>query len=189
MDPIGAQNWDKNDVWAQQVIINNITASQMNRIGSKKTSQAMYSMLSDTHNNRAHITVTHLQQLIYETKASKGDDIPKHLNTLKSYRDRLNKFPNTKFHVYDMHFKSIISASLPISWQTFVKPYNGNANDPNDPDPKRKMTPDTFIGLLQEEYRIQSTRAQMGLLTMPIVPTWYRITRQLVVPVNPWRLE
>jgi hypothetical protein len=148
MDPIGAQNRDKNDVWVQQVIINNVTASQMNHIGSKKTSQAMYSTLSDTHDNRAHITVTHLQQLIYEIKASEGDNIPKDLDMLKSYRDHLNKFPNTEFHVYDMRFKSIISASLPIRWQTFIEPYNGNANDPNDPDPKRKMTPDAFIGLL-----------------------------------------
>src|SRR5580704_16079306 len=71
----------------------------MNHIGSKQTSHAMYSALSDTHDNRAHITVTHLQQLIYETKASEGDNIPKHLDMLKSYRDRLNKFPNTEFHV------------------------------------------------------------------------------------------
>jgi hypothetical protein len=50
-NPIGAQNWDKNDVWVQQVIINNVTSSQMNHIGSKKTSQAMVSALSDTHDN------------------------------------------------------------------------------------------------------------------------------------------
>jgi hypothetical protein len=164
IDPIGAQNWDKNDVWAQQVIINNVTASQMNHIGSKKSSHAMYSALSDTHDNRAHLTVTHLQQLIYETKAAEGDDIPKHLDTLKSYRDRLNKFPNSEFHVYDTRFKSIISASLPISWQTFVEPYNGNANDPNDPDPKRKLSSDAFIGLLREEYNIRSTRSHNGTI-------------------------
>jgi hypothetical protein len=39
IDPIGARNCDKNDVWAQQVIINNITSLQMNHIGSKKTSK------------------------------------------------------------------------------------------------------------------------------------------------------
>jgi len=100
-DPKGARNWEKNNVWVQQVIINNVTASQMNHIGSKKSSQEMYSVLSDTHDNKAHLTVTHLQQLIYETKASEGDDIPKHLDTLKGYRDHLNKFPNQEFHVYD----------------------------------------------------------------------------------------
>ena len=161
-DPIGTRNWDKNDVWAQQVIMNNVTASQMNHIGSKKTSQEMYSALSDTHDNKAHLTVTHLQQLIYETKAAEGDDIPKHLDTLKSYRDRLNKFPNPEFHVYDTRFKSIISVSLPSSWKTFTEPYNGNANDPNDPDPKRKLSSDAFIGLLREEYKIRSTEAHNG---------------------------
>ena len=100
-DPIGALNWDKNNVWAQQVIINNITALQMNHIGSKQTSKEMYSALIETHDNKAHLTVTHIQQLIYETKAAEGDDILKHLNTLKAYRDRLNKFPNQEFHVYD----------------------------------------------------------------------------------------
>jgi hypothetical protein len=76
IDPIGAVNWDKNDVWAQQVIINNVTTLQMNHIGSKQTSHAMYSVLSDTHNNRAHLMVTHLQQLIYDTKASEGTTTP-----------------------------------------------------------------------------------------------------------------
>src|SRR5579859_3063529 len=45
-DPIGTRNWDKNDVWAQQVIINNVTASQMNHISSKQNSKEMYSALS-----------------------------------------------------------------------------------------------------------------------------------------------
>jgi hypothetical protein len=58
-----------------------------------------------------------------------------------------------------MRFKSIISASLPSTWQTFVEPYNGNANDPNDPDPKRRMSSDTLIGLLHEEFKIGMNRA------------------------------
>jgi hypothetical protein len=72
-------------VWVQQVIINNVTASQMNHIGSKQNSKEMYSVLSETHDNKAHLTVTHIQQLIYETKAAEGDNILKHLDTLKSY--------------------------------------------------------------------------------------------------------
>jgi hypothetical protein len=31
-DPAGASNWDKNDAWAQQVIIQNVTFSQMNHV-------------------------------------------------------------------------------------------------------------------------------------------------------------
>jgi hypothetical protein len=80
--------------------------------------------------------VNHIQTLLYKTKAGENDNILKHLDILKLYRDHLNKFLNTEFHVYDTRVKSSISASLPLSWQSYVEPYNGNANDPHDPDPK-----------------------------------------------------
>jgi hypothetical protein len=115
---VGAHNWDKNDSWAQQVIIQNVTSSQMNHIGWKLTAEAMHSALSVTHENKAHLTVNHIQTLLYETKSGESDDVLKHLDTLISLRDRINKFPNFEFHVYDTRFKSIISASLPSTWQT-----------------------------------------------------------------------
>jgi hypothetical protein len=158
----GAHNWDKNNSWVQQVIIHNVTSSQMNHVGSKSTAEAMYSALTITHKNKAHQTVNHIQCLLYETTACEGDDLLKHLDTLKSYWDCINKFPNTNFHISDTQFKSIISASLPSSLQMFVEPYNGNANDPNNPDPKRRMSSDAFIGLLRKEYKIQYNRASNG---------------------------
>jgi hypothetical protein len=148
-------NWDKNNAWVQQVIIQNVTSLQMNHIGSKVTTESMYAALVDTHDNKAHQTVNHIQTLLYEMKASETNDILKHLDVLKSYRDRLNKFPNTEFHVYDTRFKLIISALLPLSWQSYIEPYNGNMNNPHDPDPKQHMSSDAFIGLLHEEYRIR----------------------------------
>jgi hypothetical protein len=114
----------------------------------------MYSALSMMHKSKVHQTVNHIQCLLYETKAITGADILKHMDILKSHRDCINQFPNAEFHISDTRFKSIISASLPSSWQHFVEPYNGNANDPNDPDPKCRLTSDTFIGLLCEEYRL-----------------------------------
>src|SRR6202789_134191 len=162
LDFVGARNWDKNDTWAQQVIMHNVTSSQMNHVGTKSTAEEMYSALMVTHENKAHQTVNHIQNLLYETKLHDGDDLLKHLDTLKSHRDRMNKFPNTDFHVADTRFKAIISASLPLQWQTYVEPYNGNANDPNDPDPKRRLSSDAFIGLLREEYKIRLTRSNNG---------------------------
>jgi hypothetical protein len=161
-DPAGASNWDMNDCWVQQVIIQNVTSSQMNHVRSKATTESMYSALVEIHDNKAHQTVNHIQTLLYETKAGEKDDILKHLDTLKLYRDHLNKFPNTEFHIYDTWFKSIISASLPLSWQSYVEPYNGNANDPRDPDPKRRMSSEVFIGLLHEEYKIRDNRVNNG---------------------------
>jgi hypothetical protein len=136
VDPAGARNWDKNDTWAQQVIIQNITSSQMNHVGSKTSAQMMYSALSVTHDNMAHQTVNFIQNQLYETKTHQGGDFLKHLDTLKALHNCINKFPNVEFHVSDTIFKSIISASLPLEWNTFMEPYNGNVNDPNDPDAK-----------------------------------------------------
>src|ERR1700676_3135517 len=45
--------------------------------------------------------------------------------------------------------------SLPRSWRSFVKPYMGNAKNVNNPDPKCCIQPNTFIGILREEYKIQ----------------------------------
>jgi hypothetical protein len=75
VDPINANNWDKNDSWAQQVIMHNVTSSQMNHVGSKTSAEAMYSALTVTHENKAHQTVNHIQCLLYKTKISESDDM------------------------------------------------------------------------------------------------------------------
>ena len=61
VDSEGALNWDKNDSWAQQIIIHNVTSTQINHVGSKSTAEEMFSALSVTHNNKAHQTVNHIQ--------------------------------------------------------------------------------------------------------------------------------
>ena len=130
----------------------------MNHVRSKSSAEEMFSALSITHNNKAHQTVNH----IYETKLLNADDLLKHLDTLKSDHDCINRFPNAKFHVSDTHFKAIISVSLPSLWHTYVKLYNRNANDPNDPNSKWCLPSDTFIGLLQKEYKIQIIKSNNG---------------------------
>jgi hypothetical protein len=89
-DPGGAANQDKNDTWAQQVLIQNVMSSQMNHVGSKLTAFLMFGALVDTHKNKVHQMVNHIQTLLYETKAGETNDIPKHLDTLKPYWDCLN---------------------------------------------------------------------------------------------------
>ena len=109
-----------------------------------------------------HQTVNHIQCLYDEIKLLDADDLLKYLDMLKSYRDHINRFSNTEFHISDMRFKAIISASLPSLWHTYIEPYNRNANDPNDSDHKQHLPSDAFIGLLQEEYRIQLMRSNNG---------------------------
>src|SRR5262245_7648168 len=62
-DPEGACNWDKNDHWVQQVIIKNVTFSQMNHVGLKLTCYKMNSALIDMHDNKAHHKVIHIEML------------------------------------------------------------------------------------------------------------------------------
>jgi hypothetical protein len=93
VDPREATNWDKNDAWAQHVIIQYVTSSQMNHVRSKFTAESMYLALVDTHKNKAHQMVNHIQTLLYEMKAGETDNIMKHLDVLKSYRDNLKNFP------------------------------------------------------------------------------------------------
>ena len=81
IDPIGTLNWDKNDSWVQQIIIHNVTSMQMNHIRSKLSAEEMFSVLSITHNNKAHQTVNHIQCLLYKTKLLNADDLLKHLDT------------------------------------------------------------------------------------------------------------
>jgi hypothetical protein len=88
-------------------------------------------------------------------KASDGNDLLKHLDTLKGLPDRMNEFPNPNLHLPDVHFKTIISNLLPRSWRSFIELYMGNAKNANDPDPKCRIQSNTFIGILREEYKIQ----------------------------------
>ena len=154
-DGIGARNWVKNDSWAQQVIMDNVSTTQMNHIRLKRTAHAMYEGLASTHEDMVFYTVNNIENLLQTAKASDGDDSLKHLDTLKGLRNRMNEFPNPDFHLPDVLFKTIISNWLPCSWCSFVEPYMGNTKNANDPDPKHHIQPNTFIGILHEEYKIQ----------------------------------
>ena len=113
IDSVGTWNWDKNNSWAQQIIMHNVTSSQMNHVGSKSSAEEMFSALLVTHKNKVHQTVNYIQCLLYKTKLLNTDNLLKHLDTLKSYCNCINRFPNAKFHVSDTCFKAIISVSLP----------------------------------------------------------------------------
>jgi transposase InsO family protein len=158
VDREGSRNWLMNDNWVQQVIMNNVSDSQMNHIRSKRTAHEMFIALHSTHENKANQSVNQIITILNNTKASEADDIPDHLDVLKTYRDRLNNFQNSEFHVSDGHFKAIVSASLPDSWQSFVEPYGGNVDNKDDPDPKRSLPADNFIGLIREQFRIRRMR-------------------------------
>jgi gag-polypeptide of LTR copia-type len=115
-DGIGARNWVKNDTWAQQIIMDNVSATQMNHIRSKRTAHAMYEGLASTHEDMVFYTVNNIENLLQTAKATDTYDLLKHLDNLKGLRDRMNEFPNPDFHLPDVRFKTIISNSLLRSW-------------------------------------------------------------------------
>src|SRR5882762_10222838 len=96
-DGIGARNWVKNDSWAQQVIMDNVSTTQMNHICLKRTAHAMYEGLASTHEDMAFYTSPNCENLLQTAKAN--DDLLKHLDTLKGLCDRMNEFPNPDFHL------------------------------------------------------------------------------------------
>jgi len=64
-------------------------ASQMNHVSSKDAAEKMYSAISVAHENMAHQMVNYIQNQLYETKIHDGEDLPKHLNILKSDHDHM----------------------------------------------------------------------------------------------------
>ena len=89
-DCIGARNWVKNDSWAQQVIMDNVSTTQMNHIRSKRTAHAMYEGLASTHEDMVFYTVNNIENLLQTAKATDSDDLLKHLDTLKGLCDHMN---------------------------------------------------------------------------------------------------
>jgi Zinc knuckle len=93
------------------------------------------------------------------------NNIPEHLNRLKSYRNRINNFANQSLHMNNNQFKTIISASLPDSYQTFVELYETDVDDKtdSDSDSKRSITADNFISIIFEQYTIRQNWKTNGV--------------------------
>src|SRR6202041_3466612 len=147
-DGIGARNWVRNDTWAQQIIMDNVSSTQMNHIRSKRTAHAMYQGLASTHEDMVFYTVNNIENLLQTAKATDSDDLLKHLDNLKGLRDRMNEFPNPDFHLPDVRFKTIISNLLPRSWRSLVEPDMAKV----------------VIGLVDLKQILQTSRQIQGLL-------------------------
>ncbi len=71
---------------------------------------------------------------------------------------------NNDFRITDIQFKTIISSSLPPSWDTFTEPYVGRRRDIVENDPKKLMSSQQFIGIIKEEYGRQKARKENGIV-------------------------
>jgi hypothetical protein len=124
-DTKSAKNWDFNDNYAQVMIINNISTTEMVHISQCVTAKAMWDSLEAVHETKGHQTIVSIIRNLFHTKADEDSDINEHLNQLKKYWERINQLDENDFRISDVLFKVIISSSLPLSWDTFTESYVG----------------------------------------------------------------
>ena len=90
-DAAEAENWKYNDNYAQVMIINNITSTEMVHVGQCDTAKAMWDNLEVVHESKGHQTIVSIIRNLFHTKADEDSDINEHLNQLKQYRERIMK--------------------------------------------------------------------------------------------------
>jgi hypothetical protein len=84
VDAIGSRPWVQNDSWVQSLIMNNIMPSQRSHTCSKKPAEECYTALYNIHENRGNQSVNQVYNLLFTTIAQENDNIPDHLDLLKS---------------------------------------------------------------------------------------------------------
>jgi hypothetical protein len=155
-----AEIWDYNDNYAQHIILINVADSEMIYVGRCETAHAIWEGLVAVHETTAHQTVIAIIRNLFHTIANDDSNIADHLNTLRTYWERINMLGDNDFKISELFFKIIISSSLPLAWDTFTEPYVSGRKGDAIQDPKRAMTSVQFIRILKEEYDRHTARAQ-----------------------------
>jgi hypothetical protein len=119
-DSDDGQNWLFNDNYAQVVIVNNITASEMVHVGQCKTAHEIWDNLEAVHESKGHQTIVSIIRNLFHTRADDESNVSEHLNQLKKYWEQINQLDEEDFKISDVLFKIIISSSLPLSWDIFT---------------------------------------------------------------------
>jgi hypothetical protein len=68
-DVVGTKNWDYNDNYAQMMIVNNITSSEMVHIGQCSNAKAMWDNLEAVHESQGHQTIVSVIRNLFHTHA------------------------------------------------------------------------------------------------------------------------
>ncbi len=119
-----AANWDYNDNYAQVIIVNNISSTDMVHLGQCDTANAMWSSLKAMHESKDHQTIIAVFRKIrnlFHTASEDNTNISEHLNKLTQYLGRINLMGDEDFKISDDLFKFIVASSLPrelILWAT-----------------------------------------------------------------------
>lgn len=153
-----AKNWAFNDNYAQCIIMNNLTSSDMIQVGDCKTAHNLWTNLEAIHESKGHLTIIAIMRNLFHTVAAEGANISEHLTQLKIHWERIQGIGDDEIKLTDFIFKILISSSLPRSWDQFTESYVGGHVGIKDSNPKKQLTSQQFIGILKEEYFRRLTR-------------------------------
>ena len=154
-----AEVWHTNDMYAQILIVSNISKGQMVHVARLNTASEIWASLRAIHETKDYGSAIALQRGLFELRAAEGADIVEHLTQLKQRWERLNVLDSPSFHIPDIQFKTLIASSLPSTWDVFTEPYMGGRIDAIETDPKKLMSSQEFIGAIKEEYLRRKSRA------------------------------
>jgi len=150
-DPVGHNNWQKNDNYAKHLITQNVGNGPIVHIQHGSTSYTAWKNLEAIYEDKSQETAVAIIHNLWHTIAEEEDDINEHLTNLKKYWERLNLVDDDNFKIPEVQFKITIISSLPPSWDSFTRPYISIGKTDNF-DPKLKATSQELIGVLKEEY-------------------------------------
>lgn len=153
-NPQDADNWDYKDNYAQLLILNNISSTDVVHVGPCATANAMWVSLEAEHDpeSSGHQTLPAVGRSLFRTVAGEGANISEHLYKLKIYWERFTSMSGNLGREPDTAFKIIIAISLPPSWYTFIEPYLPFNIGVGGTDPRKRIRSQEFIGILNEEY-------------------------------------
>ena len=134
-DPVGHDNWKKNDNYAKHLITQNVANEPLIHIQHGSSSHTAWRNLKAIYEDKSQETAVAVIQNLWHMIAKEDDNISENLMTLKKYWERLNLVDDGNFKILEVQFNIAIISSLPPSWDNFTWLYisiqKGDNADPN----------------------------------------------------------
>ena len=114
-DPVGADNWEYNDTYAQIMISINVAQTEKMHTSGANSAHRMWLNLQSMHEYTNRLVLTAHLRALWHITADEGTNICEHLGRLKHQWDQTNMFTEFNYQISEMLFKCIIASSLPAS--------------------------------------------------------------------------
>ena len=105
IDPVGHDNWRKNDNYAKHLITQNVGDEPIIHIQHGSTSHVAWKNLEAIYEDKSQETAIAVIRNLWHTIADEDDDIGEHLTSLKKYWERLNLVDDPNFRIPKVQFK------------------------------------------------------------------------------------